>query len=44
MTDKSNVFRRILDALVEGRQRTAQRYVDNYMRDHPAAPVRGDKL
>ncbi|HQZ13656.1 MAG TPA: hypothetical protein PK286_12305 [Devosia sp.] len=34
MTDPKTVFRRFVDAIVEGRARQAQRYVDAYRRDH----------
>lgn len=43
MTQRAGLLRRMLDALVEGRQRSAQRYVDGYFRDHPVAPRRGEK-
>ena len=31
MTENKNVFRRMLDSIVEGRSREAQRYVDFYL-------------
>lgn len=34
MTDKPGVFRKALEQLIEGRQRTAQRFVDAYLREH----------
>lgn len=38
MTEQKTIFRRVLDALVEGRSRQAQRYVDDYLRSHPELP------
>ena len=35
---KKTMFQRMLEALVEGRDRTAQRYVDRYLKDHDIAP------
>ena len=35
MTDQKTFFRRVVDAIVEGRSRQAQRYVDEYVRNHP---------
>ena len=34
MADRPNVFRRVLESLVEGRSRSAQRYVETYLKDH----------
>lgn len=34
MTGKKTLFRRVLDAIVEGRSRQAQRYVDVYIKGH----------
>jgi len=34
MTDSKNFLRRALDAIVEGRQREAQRYVDRFNAEH----------
>ncbi|WP_267911603.1 hypothetical protein [Devosia rhizoryzae] len=34
MNKGKNFFRRTLDAIVEGRAREAQRFVDRYERDH----------
>jgi len=38
VTHKPNLFRTVLDALIAGRQRSAERYVAGYLRDHPATP------
>jgi hypothetical protein len=35
MTEQKTIFRRVLDALVDGRTRQAQRYVNDYVRNHP---------
>jgi len=34
MTEKKKLFRRVLDAIVEGRSRQAQHYVDLYTKGH----------
>lgn len=34
MTEKKKLFRRVLEAIIEGRSRQAQRYVDAYTRGH----------
>lgn len=34
MSEKKKLFRRVFDAIVEGRSRQAQRYVDEYRRTH----------
>lgn len=38
MSTKTGFVQTILDALVAGRQRSADRYVENYLRDHRIAP------
>ena len=35
MTEQKTIFRRALDAIIDGRSREAQRYVDAFMRSHP---------
>jgi len=30
---KKNLFRRVLDSMIEGRSQQAQRYIDNYLRE-----------
>lgn len=30
------MFRRVLDALVDGRMRQAQRFIEQYKREHPS--------
>lgn len=34
MTDKPGFFRKAVEQLIEGRHRSAQRYVDSYLREH----------
>lgn len=41
MTEKKKLFRRIFDAIVEGRTRQAQRYVEAYRAVHE--PLRPNK-
>ena len=31
---KKNLFRRVMDSMIEGRSRQAQRYIDQYLKDH----------
>ena len=38
MASKTGFVQSILDALVAGRQRSADRYVENYLRAHRIAP------
>jgi hypothetical protein len=40
MAEKKRLFRRVLDAIVDGRSRQAQRYVDSYLTDHDMARPR----
>lgn len=40
MANNTGLLRRVVDALVTGRQRAAQRYVDAYIRDHDLTPRR----
>lgn len=42
MSSKTGFLQTVLDALVAGRQRSADRYVETYLRDHRIAP-RADK-
>lgn len=35
MTEQKTIFRRALDAIIDGRSRQAQRYVDEFMRSRP---------
>jgi hypothetical protein len=42
MSEKKRLFRRVLDAMVQGRSRQAQRYVDSYLRDHNIDRPRND--
>lgn len=37
MSTTKNFLHRALDAIIEGRAREAQRYVDRYQRQHPAS-------
>ena len=39
--EKKPLFRRMLDSMIEGRARQAQRYVDEYVRAHGDAARRG---
>lgn len=32
MTERTGLFRRVFDAMMEGRQRQAQRYITEYLR------------
>ena len=42
MTEKKKLFRRVVDAIVEGRTRQAQRYVDFYRKAHDLGrPTKG---
>ncbi len=34
MSEKKNVFRRMLETIAEGRSRQAQRYIDSYAESH----------
>lgn len=38
MSSDKGMFQRALEAIVEGRSRQAQRYVDTYMVSHKAEP------
>jgi hypothetical protein len=42
MASKTGFVQSILEAVVAGRQRSADRYLENYLRDHRIAP-RADK-
>lgn len=42
MTEKKKLFRRMFDAIVEGRTRQAQRYVDAYRAAHEPPRPRKD--
>ena len=33
MTEKKKLFRRVFDALIEGRTQQAQRYIDRYVKE-----------
>ena len=33
MTEKKRLFRRVLDAMVEGREKQAQNYIERYLKD-----------
>ena len=35
---RKNLFRRVVDAVVEGRTRQAERYVDEYIKSHRNPP------
>jgi len=39
--EPKSALRRVMDAIVEGRARQAERYVEQFLRDHPH--LRGDK-
>ena len=43
MASNTGLLRRVVDALVTGRQRTAQRYVDAYLRDHDLTARRDER-
>jgi hypothetical protein len=34
MTEKKKLFRRIFDAMIEGREAHAQRFIEEYLRQH----------
>ena len=34
MTEKKTLFRRVFDAIIEGRSAQAQRHIDEYLRAH----------
>ena len=34
MTSSKSVFRRVIDAMVSGREAQARRYIDRYAREH----------
>lgn len=38
MSSDKGIFQRALEAIVEGRARQAQRYVDSYMANHKIEP------
>lgn len=40
MTRKT-LFRRVIDSMIEGRQRQAQRYIDDYVKSHRDLPREG---
>jgi hypothetical protein len=42
MASKTGFMQTVLEALVAGRQRSADRFVENYLRDHRILP-RADK-
>jgi hypothetical protein len=39
---KKNLFRRVMDAVVEGRSQQAQRYIDEYLKAHHLERPRRD--
>jgi hypothetical protein len=41
MTRKT-LFRRVLDSMIEGRTRQAERYIEEYLKHHRLLPVRRD--
>lgn len=40
--DRKTLLRRVVDAVVEGRTRQAERYVDAYMKSHGLEKPRGN--
>lgn len=44
MTEKKKLFRRMFDAIIEGRTRQAQRYVDAYRAAHEPRRLRKEQL
>lgn len=39
MSKSPNIFKKALDHLIDGRQRSAQRYIDGYLKEHrPTQP------
>ena len=41
MTEKKRLFRRVFDAIIEGRHAQAQRQIEQYLRAH--GPQQGEK-
>ena len=37
---KKNLFRRVLDSMIDGRSRQAQRYIDQYLKDRRQEPAK----
>ena len=40
---KKTLFRRVLDSMVEGRRQQAQRYIDQFLKDHREEPTPHDR-
>jgi hypothetical protein len=38
---KKTLFRRVLDSMIDGRQRQAQRYIDEYVKSHGDSAQKG---
>ena len=43
MAAKTGFMQAMVNALIDGRQRSAQRYVEAYLRDHRIAPTQAEK-
>jgi hypothetical protein len=42
MTEKKNLFRRVFDAIIEGRSAQAQKHIDDYLQAHNLPRSRKD--